>query len=88
MNFRLGEGEEENGNHGWSGAKSFSQETEAQGQQSKPRMGMPTPMLKRLKVQDARPNSESTPLFYFFKRPTETTGRFPKRTTAAGVTHV
>lgn len=51
MSSRHGEGEEEIGNHGGSSANSFSQETEAKGQQGKTRKVFPRPTLKRFKCR-------------------------------------
>ena len=48
MSLLAGEGEEEIENHGWSRVKSFSQETEARGQQT-PRIGAHRLKLKSLK---------------------------------------
>jgi hypothetical protein len=63
---KLGEGELEIENQGWSRVyKVFSQETGAIGQHP-PRIG-DRPKLKSLQVQDARFDSDSTPhLFRFF----------------------
>lgn len=63
MSRRRGEGEEEIGNQEGSGAKSFSQETEAQGQRSKPRKGLRRPTLKRLKCRTHAVSLTQLPIF-------------------------
>ena len=68
MSVQHGEGEEEVGNHGRSGAKSFSQETEAQGQRSRPRMGLRRPTLKRLKCRMHAETLTRLPFFYSSSR--------------------
>lgn len=68
MSLLAGEGEEEIENHGWSRVKSFSQETEARGQQT-PRIGAHRPKLKSLKrrmridSQTQLPNFSSVKVF-------------------------
>lgn len=68
MSFQPGEGGEEIGNHGGSTANRFSQETEAQGQQGKPRMGIPWPTLKRLKCRTHADTLTQLPFFLFFSQ--------------------
>ncbi len=63
MCWRRGEGEEEIANHGRSRVKSFSQETEAIGQQT-PMIGEHEPKLhSKSQVQDAHDSPTLTPLF-------------------------
>lgn len=65
MSDRLGEGGEEIGNHGGSTANSFSQETEAKGQRSKPRMGILRSTFKRLKCRMHADTLTQLPFFFF-----------------------
>ena len=65
MTVRRGEGGEEIGNLGWSAAKSFSQETEAQGQRGEPRMGMFRPTLKSTKRRMRADPLTQLPFFVF-----------------------
>lgn len=66
MNLLAGEGEEEIENHGWSRVKSFSQETEARGQQT-PRIGAQRPKLKSLKRRMRADSQTQLPNFSSFK---------------------
>ena len=66
MNLLAGEGEEEIENHGWSRVKSFSQETEARGQQT-PRIGAHRPKLKSLKRRMRTDSQTQLPNFSSFK---------------------
>lgn len=60
-----GEGEEEIANHGRSRVKSFSQETEATGQQT-PMIGEHEPKLhSKSQVQDAHDSPTQLPFFLF-----------------------
>lgn len=64
MCLRHGEGEKEIENHGWSRVESFSQETEAVGQQ-KPRSGQYEPKLhSQSQVQDAHDSPTQLPYFF------------------------
>lgn len=63
MSWRRGEGEEEFGNHGGSGAKSFSQETEAMGRHS-PRMGAVRSTHESLKCRMHADTLTQLPFFF------------------------
>lgn len=65
MSDGLGEGGKEIGNHGRSGAKSFSQETVANGQRCMPRMGVQRPTLKSYKCRTHADPLTQLPIFYF-----------------------
>lgn len=69
MNRRRGEGEDEFGNHGRSVANSFSQETEAQGQRSQPRMGQRKRTLKSFKCRMHAESRNQLPIFFFSAKP-------------------
>ena len=64
MSDWLGEGEEEIRNHGRSTANSFSQETEADGQRSEPRMGILRPTFKRSKCRTHAETLTQLPTFF------------------------
>lgn len=66
MTLMAGEGEEEIENHGWSRVKSFSQETEARGQQT-PRIGAHRPKLKSLKRRMRTDSQTQLPNFSSLK---------------------
>lgn len=66
MSLLAGEGEEEIENHGWSRVKSFSQETEARGQQT-PRIGAHRPKLKSLKRRMRTDSQTQLPNFSSLK---------------------
>lgn len=70
MCLKRGEGEKEIANHGRSRVKSFSQETEATGQQ-RSRSDQHEPKLhSKNRVQDAHDSPTLTPLFFSFKKGT------------------
>jgi hypothetical protein len=65
MCLERGEGEKEIANHGWSGVKSFSQETEAIGQQRSRSDRYEPKLYSKNRVQDAHDSPTQLPFFSF-----------------------